>query len=498
MKTSPTDAPGALFVEYDGGGRRLLRGGVVDDQYDLSAEPVIEGVRTVLVVPGDKVAIHWLDLAQGLAPAQAAAAARLMLADASAGPLADMHVAVGRPEQGLTPVALAPAALMAEWTRSEPDMIIPSPLLLLPPAEGFVRYDGGVVPDYRGRAAAFSVEPELGALLVGDAPVALVDDATFEAGLGEALAAPVLNLRQGAFAKRRQWRVDKGGVRRAALLGLALIALTLIVQVATILRYAFAADRLEAEAAALGAGGAPGGAARLRRRRRPAVRSGARHAQCRADPDRLSARRQPGGDGAGRQPRHPGGVSPAGRGERACRRGRRPGERRRPADRRAGAEAGMSESLALWWGARSARERRLLLVMLALAALVLGWLAVVRPLADALDAPKARHGAAVVALARGAGARRGRPAARAPGAADAAGRRPGRPVRRRGRLRRRPDREPGAGPRRRRHRRRPPAGAVRLDRPARAGAAWWSSGCGRRPMPTARLSAELAVRAGGR
>ena len=51
-----------------------------------------------------------------------------------------------------------------------------------------------------------------------------------------------------------------------------------------------------------------------------------------------------------------------------------------------------------WWQARSARERNLLLVMTVLAAIVLGWLLVVRPLADALENAKARHGAAVVAL----------------------------------------------------------------------------------------------------
>ena len=52
-----------------------------------------------------------------------------------------------------------------------------------------------------------------------------------------------------------------------------------------------------------------------------------------------------------------------------------------------------------WWSQRSERERRLLLVMLGLFALVLGWLLVVRPLGEALDAAKERHGAAVVALA---------------------------------------------------------------------------------------------------
>jgi len=59
----------------------------------------------------------------------------------------------------------------------------------------------------------------------------------------------------------------------------------------------------------------------------------------------------------------------------------------------------MSDDLTLWWQGRTPRERGLLLVMAALAAFVLGWLLVVRPLSDALDAAKTRHGAAVVALA---------------------------------------------------------------------------------------------------
>ena len=59
----------------------------------------------------------------------------------------------------------------------------------------------------------------------------------------------------------------------------------------------------------------------------------------------------------------------------------------------------MMASLAAWFGARSRRERRLILAMLALAALVLAWLLVVRPLGDALAAARERHEAAVIALA---------------------------------------------------------------------------------------------------
>ncbi len=52
-----------------------------------------------------------------------------------------------------------------------------------------------------------------------------------------------------------------------------------------------------------------------------------------------------------------------------------------------------------WWATRSTREQRLLGVMIALIALVLVWLLVIRPLGDALDGAKQRHNAAVLALA---------------------------------------------------------------------------------------------------
>ena len=54
----------------------------------------------------------------------------------------------------------------------------------------------------------------------------------------------------------------------------------------------------------------------------------------------------------------------------------------------------------LWWEARSERERWLVGLMLGLAAILLLWLVVVRPLSDALDAAKMRHGNAAAALAQ--------------------------------------------------------------------------------------------------
>lgn len=259
MPTSPTDPGSGILLAFAGEGVApgrwlLIEGGRVTARGEEGDEVLLPaGTRTALAVPGTEVTIHWLDLADSLSPAQAAAAARLMLADASAGNLADMHVAVGLPERDLTPVALAPAARMAVWTARDPDIIVPGPLLLLPPEEGLVRRDSGSVPDYRAAAASFSVEPELAHLLIGDAPTANLDEAAFEAGLAAALSPPVVNLRQGAFARRRQWKVDGSSLRRVAWLALALAALSLIVQLAQIMAYSSSAARLEDEAAVLAA-----------------------------------------------------------------------------------------------------------------------------------------------------------------------------------------------------------------------------------------------------
>jgi general secretion pathway protein M len=59
----------------------------------------------------------------------------------------------------------------------------------------------------------------------------------------------------------------------------------------------------------------------------------------------------------------------------------------------------MTGTLAAWLRGRTRREQRLILAMLAMAALVFAWLLVVRPLGDALAAARERYGAAVVALA---------------------------------------------------------------------------------------------------
>ncbi len=246
-----------LFVDGLGQpqGWLRLRDGTVAERGGGDALPLSEPPLPVaVIVPGEAVTVHWLELPAGLAPAQAAAAARLLAAEVSAQPLGDMHVAVGRATEGaeLRAVALVPALTMTQWlTRLEPfgidpELVIPDTLLLPVPDEGFVRFDAAR-PRYRARAEAFAMEPELAELVVGAAPVRVLDTADFEAGLAAALDAPELNLRQGYFARRRRWTIDWPTVRRLAGLAVAILLVTLAIQLVLIWRYTAAADAAEAE-----------------------------------------------------------------------------------------------------------------------------------------------------------------------------------------------------------------------------------------------------------
>ncbi|HZG08367.1 MAG TPA: type II secretion system protein GspL [Allosphingosinicella sp.] len=269
-----------IFLAPEGGiaGWLGLKDGIVDSRGTALDGARLNGGAAAAVVPGEQVTLHWLELPGGLAPAQAQAAARLMAVEASAQSIAEMHVAVGEGEGGaLRPVALVPTARMEAWLETlraagvEPDLMLPDTALLPVPEEGLVRFEREALSLYRGREAAFAAEPELAALVVGDAPVAQLEAGGFEPGLAAALARPLVNLRQGPFARRREWRLQGARLRRLAILACALLAATLALQVVQIAVYTLAADRAEEEtrriaAAALSRSPGAAGAADLTRR----------------------------------------------------------------------------------------------------------------------------------------------------------------------------------------------------------------------------------------
>lgn len=236
----------------------VVPGGVVGHGVGLAELPAgAEGATVALAAPGDRVALHWLDLPPELAPAQAAAAATLMIAAKLLQPADMVHVAVGGMEEGLRCVGIVAEAELVQWIALvapfglSPDLIVPEPLLLLAPETGLRRRDAEGLSCFRGAADGFAVEPALAHHLVDEKAVGLVDDAAFEAELFEAILRAPLNLRQGRFAKRRIWRPDLAAGRRVAAIAAALMVATFAVGVADLFRHAQAAGRIEREARAL-------------------------------------------------------------------------------------------------------------------------------------------------------------------------------------------------------------------------------------------------------
>jgi general secretion pathway protein L len=248
-----------LFLGRGGGfdGWMRLDDGIVAARGSgLDGAEAHRNAPAVLVVPGEAVALRWIELPAGLSEAQAAGAARMMAAELSAQPVSELHVAVGRDEseaEGRRCVGLVPAETMRAWLDEAREAgfaverAVPETLLISPPEEGVAAAGSGALGLYRARGEAFAMEPGVAALLLGERPVLELDSAAWESGLSEALERAPLDLRQGPFGRRRSWKVEGNRLRRLALMVAVLLLSSLAVQVATIARYSFAADAADEE-----------------------------------------------------------------------------------------------------------------------------------------------------------------------------------------------------------------------------------------------------------
>ncbi len=217
------------------------------------ADPALPG-EIIAVVPGDLVVLHWVELPP-LAPAQAAAAARMLAADVATTPLESTHVALGkRGADGMAPLALVERQRMQDWLAAlagagiDPDRIVPAPLLLpLPLTEaGVTVAEAAGLWLVRGPHLAFAAEPGLAEILIGAEPVHRIGDDAWRSGLPMTLAALPIDLRQGEFTRIRRRPIDRRQFRRIALLALGLLLLLLLcTQLAGLLRQTLAADQAE-------------------------------------------------------------------------------------------------------------------------------------------------------------------------------------------------------------------------------------------------------------
>lgn len=221
--------------------------------------------RIVAIAPAAATMVNWAEL-PALAPAQARAAARLLAAENSVVPLDTLHVALSEADDaGDRAIVSVDRALLTGWIARlqalghEPDAILPAALLLPRPDDGFVRgaFAGQTV--LRGRSSAFLDELGLADLIVADAPVVTLSSAEAEAAMLAAIADPVVDLRDGGFAKRRPWQVDWALIRRLAWLGAGVLIATLLIHLVLILKYSTSADAIELRTRAVAQSALPGG-----------------------------------------------------------------------------------------------------------------------------------------------------------------------------------------------------------------------------------------------
>jgi general secretion pathway protein L len=137
--------------------------------------------------------------------------------------------------------------------------IVPAALLLPRPDQGFVRGEIAGQMLVRGRATGFADEPGLTEMVTGGDAPKTIDPEAVEIAIVAAAARPPLDLRQGLFARRSKRAIDWRLLRRLALLGLTILALTLAIDLTRIAKYAFAADALDARSDALARTGLPRG-----------------------------------------------------------------------------------------------------------------------------------------------------------------------------------------------------------------------------------------------
>ena len=257
-----------LFLPFDEGAPwrwwRVRHDAVIADGEGLPM--LAEDERVVAVAPADAVTLHWAAL-PARSPAQAMAAARIVVGDATAVPAHELHVAVATDPDGERAIAVVAPDRMAAWLARlaaegiDPAAMIPAPLLLPAPEEGYVRADLAGQSVVRGRTSAWADEARITDLVTaGDTPQTLPRD-TLHAAAAAAVQAPPLDLRQGPFARRSRRAIDWPLVRRLAILAASILLVTLAIDVVRIARYSFGADTLEARAETIARQGLPRGAA---------------------------------------------------------------------------------------------------------------------------------------------------------------------------------------------------------------------------------------------
>ncbi|MDX3908864.1 MAG: type II secretion system protein GspL [Sphingobium sp.] len=208
----------------------------------------------MLVVPVEATTLHWISLPD-LPVRQGRAAARLAALDASIGQ-SDTMLAVTDQQDDPAAAHLVAVVSRADiqhwllWAQHhgiDPDIIIPSALVLPAPAEGIVRAVLGTEAVLRGGDLALAAADAIAPILIDSDNVVDLPDAAVAQALVAALDAPAINLRQGDFAKRTRTTLDTRQLARIAMWCGFIALVSLVIALIMILKLNADARRLDAQ-----------------------------------------------------------------------------------------------------------------------------------------------------------------------------------------------------------------------------------------------------------
>jgi general secretion pathway protein L len=265
--------PGVAAVDAIGRWWTVDAGTVTDSGSDGGwTEHLGDAAEIIALVPAADAPVRWLEL-PGLTPPQAAAAARLQMADATLGAAEDQHVAAGLASaDSAVPVAMVARSAMDAWLAqlSLADVtvraLVPVAALMPAPAAGHaIRAAIGGEDVLRTPALSAAADIVIDPMRLAGLTVDVADDAMLAGWLAGLSARVPLNLLTGAYAPRRKAALSPDMRRWLVRLTAALAALTLavpLVQAWQLARGSSAADaRSVAAAAAVGAKGEDAAAA---------------------------------------------------------------------------------------------------------------------------------------------------------------------------------------------------------------------------------------------
>jgi general secretion pathway protein L len=213
------------------------------------------GGLVMALVPARQAVVRWIDMGD-LAPRQAETAACLKIAEEALDNSGALHVAAAHQDDSDVIVAyLSKTELQYGIDRLaafglNPDVILPAGLAFDAPAEGIIRVDySGDNALLRGPKMITPDDAALRAIFAGSGTITDIDADSAEQQLLAAFAAPCLNMRSGAFAKRtrgagispKQWRI-------LATILFAGLLLSLLLALATYWQYDRAVGREDARA----------------------------------------------------------------------------------------------------------------------------------------------------------------------------------------------------------------------------------------------------------